>query len=112
MDVGHVHFDDGAFQNGQGIANAIAVVRPGAGIDHDGINAIGVCLVNFFNHDTFKIRLKAFHAGAQVLTQFFDLRIYFGQSDSAVLGGVALAKHVQVDAVQTQNFHDHPLKWG
>jgi folate-binding protein YgfZ len=32
--------------------------------------------------------------------------------DSAVLGWVTLAKHVQVDAVQTQNLHDHPLRWG
>jgi hypothetical protein len=56
--------------------------------------------------------LKAFHAGAQVFAKLFDLRIYFGQCDTAVLGGVALSKHVQVNAVQTQNFHDHPLRWG
>ena len=35
-----------------------------------------------------------------------------GQGHSAVLGWVTLAKHVQVDAVQTQNLHDRPLRWG
>jgi hypothetical protein len=38
------------------------------------------------------------------------LRINFSQGDGAVLGGVTLAKHVQVNAVQTQNFHDLPLR--
>jgi hypothetical protein len=47
-----------------GVAQRVAVVRPCAGIDHDGINTVGVCLVNFFNHGSFKIGLKAFHAGA------------------------------------------------
>jgi hypothetical protein len=69
-------------------------------------------MVNFFSHGAFKVGLKAFHVGAQFLAELFDLRIDFGQGHSAVLGGITLAKHVQVDAVQTQNLHDHPLRWG
>ena len=107
-----MHFDDGALQNGQGIANAIAVVCPCACVDQDGVYPIGMSLVNFFNHCAFKVGLKAFHAGAQFLAKLFHLRIYFGQGHSAVLGWVTLAKHVQVDAVQTQNLHDRPLRWG
>ena len=63
MNVGHVNFDDGASQNGQGIANAVAVVRPCTRIDHHGVNAIGMRFVNFFNHVTFEVGLKAFHFG-------------------------------------------------
>jgi len=108
MNVGHVHFNDGAVQNGQCIPNAVTVVRPCARIDHDCVDLIGVRLVNFFGHGAFKIGLKAFHMGPQFLAKLFHLRIDFVQGGGAILGRITLAKHVQVDAVQTQNFHDLP----
>src|SRR6218665_3991994 len=33
MHVGHVHLDDGALEDGQRVADAVAVVGPGAGVD-------------------------------------------------------------------------------
>ena len=63
MDVRHVHFDDGALENGQGVANTIAVVCPCPCVDHDGVDPIGMSLVNFFSHCAFRVGLKAFHAG-------------------------------------------------
>jgi len=112
MDVGHVHFNDGALQDGQRVANAVTVVRPGACIDHDGVDLIGMRLVNFFNHGAFKIGLKAFHMAPQIFAKLFHLCINFGQGDGAVLGRITFTKHVQVDAVQTQNFHDRPQRSG
>jgi len=112
MNVGHVHFNDGALQDGQRITDAVTVVRPCACIDHDCVDLIGMRLVNFFGHGTFKIGLKAFHMGTQIFAKLFHLRINFVQGGGAVLGGITLAKHVQVDAVQTQNFHDRPQGLG
>lgn len=38
VDVGHVYFDDRHRQDRQGVAQGDAVVRPGPGVDQDGID--------------------------------------------------------------------------
>jgi hypothetical protein len=55
---------------------------------------------------TFAIGLEAVYLAAQLAAQAAQRCVDLGQRDRAVLGGVALAEHVVVDAVQHQDlFH-------
>ncbi len=109
MDVGHVHLDDGALEDGQRIADAIAVMRPGPGVDDHGLHAIGVGAVDALGHFAFKVGLVALDLGPQFLAQSRHLGVDFVQRGGAVLGWVAFAEHVQVDAVQDKDVHGGAL---
>jgi hypothetical protein len=108
VDVGHVHLDDGALEDGQRVADAVAVVRPGAGVDQHGGGAVAVGAVDALGHFAFDVGLKALDIGAQFLAQCDQACVDFRQGGGAVLRRVALAEHVEVDAVQGQDLHG----WG
>jgi hypothetical protein len=65
--------------------------------------------VDAFGHFTFKVGLEALDLSAQFLAQSRHLGVDFIQRDGAVLGRVALAEHVQVDAVQDKDVHGGSL---
>jgi hypothetical protein len=65
--------------------------------------------VDAFGHFTFKVGLEALDLSAQFLAQSRHLGVDFIQRGGAVLGRVALAEHVQVDAVQDKDVHGGSL---
>ena len=69
MDVGHVHLNDRALQNRQRVADGVAVVRPGAGIDQYRVHAFAMGAVDALAHLAFDVGLEAFDFGAQFLAQ-------------------------------------------
>jgi len=99
MDVGHVHFDYRALENGQGIANAVAVVGPCACVDYDGMGAVFECLMNALDHLAFVVGLKTAEANPQLCSAFLQGGIDIFQAGSTVDRWVSLAKHVEVDAM-------------
>ena len=92
MHVGHVHLDHGDFQYGEGIGNGMAVMRPGSGIDDDGLYVLIRSLVDALHHDAFVIGLKTFHRSAKFLAQSRQGVIYQGQGGAAVGAGSRLSK--------------------
>ncbi len=105
VDVRHVQFDNRAGEDRQRVADAIAVVGPGACIDEHAIDSVGEALVDPIAHCAFTVGLEAFDFSAQFLAQRTDRSIDFFQCDGAVVFRVAFAEHVVVDAVEQKNFH-------
>jgi hypothetical protein len=70
-----------------------------------------IALVDAFAHFAFTIGLEVLQVSAQLFTQSTQAGVDFIQCDGPVLLGVALAKHVVVDAVQHENFHGLLLIW-
>ncbi len=62
-------------------------------------------------HGAFIVGLKGFNAGAKFFAQAAQACIDLVERDRAVLLGVALAKHVVVDAVQHDDFHGESFGW-
>ncbi len=102
VDVRHMDFDDGYGQDGQCIADPVAVVCPGPGIDQHGLRAVGVRLMDAVYHRPFAVGLEATHPCVQFRTQRLQLLVDFRQGGRAVLGRIALTEHVQVDAMQNE----------
>ena len=105
VNIGHMNLHHRHRQDGQGVSNGIAVVRPCARIDNHRVNALAKRLVDAFHHQALVVGLKAFHSRAQFLGKRLQGCVNIRQGGRAVLRGVALAKHVQINAVQHQNSH-------
>ena len=105
MDVGHVQLNHGALEDGHGIAQSDAGVGPGSGIDQHGVNLLHEGAVHAFAHLAFVVGLKTIHLGTQFGRQRFDTLLDLGQRDRAVLFRVAVTEHVQVDAIEEEDFH-------
>jgi len=99
MDVGHVQLDDRASEDRQGIADAIAVVRPGARVDQDRVIPFLEAQVNTLDHQRFAVGLKGVDADAELRGQFGQACIDVLEGEGSVLRRVALAEHVVVDAM-------------
>ena len=80
-------------------------MRPRAGVDDHARHAIAVRLVDALAHRAFVVGLKAFHRRAQLARQLVQRGVDVGQRGRAVLRRVALAEHVEVDAVQDEEVH-------
>src|SRR4029077_15991232 len=65
VDVRHVHFDHRHLEDGERVADAVAVVGPGARVDHHGIGAIGVRGMNALAHRALDVGLEAQHFDAK-----------------------------------------------
>jgi len=105
MHIGHVHFDDGALEYGERVANTVAVVCPGARVNQNRLGAVLMRLMDMLDHGAFVIGLKAFDVSAELRAQHLQTGIDLGQRDRPVLGRVALTEHIEINAVQNQNFH-------
>ena len=108
VDVGHVNLHDGSRQNGQGVPQGVAVMRPGASVDENGIDPLLVRIMDLPADRPFIIRLEGFDGAAQLLPQRLQFPIDPIEGDGPVLSRVPLPEHVQVDAVQHQNLL-HPF---
>src|SRR5262245_13519868 len=64
VDVRHVQLDDRHREHREGVAQAVAVVSPGAGVDQYGVDVLAECAVNPFAQIPLVVGLKAldFHA--------------------------------------------------
>ena len=107
VNVGHVHFINRALEDGQRVADAIAVMRPGASIDQHGSGSIAMRSMNALAHGTFKIGLETLDAGTQIVAERRHRCVDLGQRDGAVLRRIALAEHVEIDAVEQENSHEN-----
>ena len=67
--------------------------------------AVSVGLMDALAHCAFAVGLKSLKLGAKLVTQSIQAGIDLIQRNGAVLPGVALAKHVVVDAVEHEDFH-------
>jgi hypothetical protein len=83
-------------------------MRPGAGVDQNGIDPLPVRVMDLPADRPFIIRLEGFDGSAQFLPQRLQSPIDLIEGDGPVLGRVPLPEHVQVDAVQHQNLL-HPF---
>ena len=66
MNVRHMNFDDRHRENRQRIANAVAVVRPGAGVDHHAVYLVEETLMNALAHRALSVGLKTFDLSADL----------------------------------------------
>ena len=80
-------------------------MRPGAGIDEHGLRAIGVGGVNAFAHRALKIGLEVLDPRAQLLSERHQALIDLVERDGAVLRRIALAEHIEIDAVEHKDVH-------
>ena len=106
MDVRHVYFDDGHGQDRQGVSQAVAVVRPRAGIDEDGGKVLAEGLMDALAHGAFMVALKRDHMCSELTGEFPEFRIDFSQRDGAVLSGFTFAEHVEIDAMKYKDIHE------
>ena len=101
-----MQLDDGYGENGQGITNGVAVMRPRAGVEHHTCDVVLVRLVNPFAHLAFAVGLEGLHLDAQLFRERLQLAVNFVERDRSILLGIALAEHVVVDAMKHQErFH-------
>ena len=82
---------------------------PGAGVDQERVHAVGMRLVDALAHRALMVGLKGLDLGAEFPAQRRHAGIDFVQRDRAALPEVALAEHVEVDAVQQENFHESAM---
>jgi hypothetical protein len=110
VDVGHVHFNDWYFQYSKSVRDAVAVVRPGSGVDQHGIRSVPVGLMDPMCHLTLVIGLEAFHLEAEFRGESPDLIVDLGECHGPVLGRIAFSKHIQIDPMKNQYlFHGTSL---
>jgi len=64
-----VGLDDRHGQDGQSVAQSIAIVSLGTGIDHHGIYFIGMSLMDLLAHGAFVVGLIVLHLDAQFLAE-------------------------------------------
>ena len=81
-------------------------MRPGAGIDEHGLRAIGVGGMDALAHGALEIALEVLDPRAQLLPKRHQALIDFIKRDGAVLRRIALAEHIEVDAVEHEDVHD------
>src|ERR1700674_1300431 len=105
VDVRHVDLDDRHGENGQRVADAIAVVRPRTGVDEHRGDLLLKAAVNPLTHFLFAVGLETDHFDAKLLAQCLQARVDLAQRRGSVLDRVALAEHVVVDAMEHQDFH-------
>ena len=99
VDVRHVYFEDRRLEDGERVANPVTVVRPGTGVDQHGVDGVAMRLMDAFAHCTLEIRLEALDFDAEFLTERLQPCVDLAERDRPVLRRVALAEHVEVDAV-------------
>jgi hypothetical protein len=106
VDVRHVQLDDRAGQDRQRISQPVAVVRPCASVDQDGIHLIEEGLVDAFDHLAFVVGLKVLDIDAKFPSQRDDLIVDLVERDRPVLLRITLAEHVVVDAMEHEDLHE------
>jgi hypothetical protein len=87
------------------VADAVAVVRPRAGVDEHRGDLFLKAAVNPLTHFLFAVGLETDHFDAELLAQRLQARVDLAQGRGSVLDRVALAEHVVVDAMEHQDFH-------
>src|SRR6266480_695523 len=105
VDVRHVHLDDRRRENRKRVPDAVAVVRPGAGVDEHGVDLVGEAFVDALAHRGFAVGLEALDRHPELLAERLQLSVDLGQRDRPVVSGIALAEHVEVDTVEHENLH-------
>lgn len=80
-------------------------MRPSARVNHQRVSLIAQRLVDSLDQLAFMVRLKTLNGRAQLAAQCLQVRVDLGQRRRAVLRRVALAEHIEIDAVQDKNFH-------
>src|SRR5688572_28905817 len=105
MDVRHVQLHDRHCQHRERIAQTVTVVSPGARVDQNGIYVFAEALLDPFAHCAFVVGLKASNLATEFLAECQQPRVNLRQRGPAVLGGLALAEHVEVDAVENEDLH-------
>src|SRR6185369_10127848 len=110
MDVRHVQLDDRHGEHRERIAQAVAVVSPGAGVDQHGVDVLAERTMDPFAHLAFVVGLKAFDLRAELLAEREQPGVDFRERGRAVLRRLALAEHVEVDAVEHEDLHRTSLQ--
>jgi hypothetical protein len=109
LHVGHVQFHHRDGQHRQCIADGVAVVGPGTGVDEHSIGALQLGPVDTLAHRALIVGLEAFQLRAQFLAERLEPLVDLGQRDRAVEGRLALAEHVEIDAMKHEDLHRPPL---
>src|SRR5262249_3554665 len=102
VDVGHVHLDDRACQDGKSIADTVAVVGPRARVDQDAVDLVVVGLVNALAHLGLAVGLERSQLDAELPGERLELLVDLTERDRSVQLRIALSEHVEVDAVKPQ----------
>jgi len=86
--------------------STIGTVRiASAGVDHHRVELLPVGPVDALAHPAFVVGLEAHDLRAELLAESLDPGVDLRKRDRSVLLRIALAEHVEVDAVQHEDFH-------
>ena len=97
VDVGHVHFDNGDTNALDAIAKGVAVVRVGAGIEHNGI---AVRLLKDVDKFAFDVALGTNYLRTKGFGKLLHLLLQCGKGVATVQRWIAFAEHVHIYAVE------------
>jgi hypothetical protein len=78
-------------------------MRPCAGVDHDGVDACELRVMNLLTDRTFFVGLIIIDLNAELFCQTFYAGVDVLQRRCAIMNDISLAEHVVIDSVQRQN---------
>jgi hypothetical protein len=104
MHMGHVNLYDRDLKYVQSIGDAMAVMRPGTGVNEHGIRPVPMGLVDPLGHLTFVVGLETLHFKAQFPAESFNLFVYLGEGKGTVLFRIPSSEHIQVYSVKNKQF--------
>jgi hypothetical protein len=103
-----VHLDDRPASELERVADRIAVVRPGAGVDDEAVGGLPQLLAPV-DVLALAVRLAAENVAAELAAPFADLLFEVAEGESTVDSGIPSLEQVEVHAIEDADQHSESL---